>query len=67
MGRVVRHFAEFGMAKVARWPKLWPLGPLEPLGPLGRGLCGRGIAPHVMPCLGSWMAQEHSPQVSGQR
>ena len=58
MGRVVGHFAEFGMAKVATVAKVMAVR--------ARAVWSRHSS-SCMPCLGSWMAQEHSPQVSGQR
>lgn len=61
MGRVVGHFAEFGMAKVATVAKVMAVRAVR-----ARAVWSRHST-SCMPCLGSWMAQEHSPQVSGQR
>ena len=61
MGRVVRHFAEFGMAKVATVAKVMAVRAVR-----ARAVWSRHST-SCMPCMGSWMAQEHSPQVSGQR
>lgn len=67
MGRVVRHFAEFGMAKVATVAKVMAVRTAR----TARAVRARAVwsrhSTSCMPCLGSWMAQEHSPQVSGQR
>ena len=64
MGRVVRHFAEFGMAKVATVAKVMAVRTVMAV--RARAVWSRHST-SCMPCLGSWMAQEHSSQVSGQR